>query len=307
MWLKGFEMNRHERTTRRKGFTLVELLVVVALLATLMAMLLPTLGRAKLLANVAKSRAWIHTLGDACEAYYHENSYYPGQQFSDQLIGSGQANSLFTGSQFLVRSFFTTLDKSNPAKINFTYDVAKTSYVTSKEADLMDPANKTIKITTTVDGTANQPFTPTPGWQSISSRLSNMPILYFPARLGVIGEEQYRWDDNGLDPYSATPYGGSAAVADPNLPAPDIRFLGPQKGNITAIFPKTGQRYPDGFITDSRLSPPRYSDPPSNNTANANYTYQQMTPHNPGKFILVGAGQDNVFFTKDDLIYPNWN
>lgn len=57
----------------RPGFTLVELLVVVALIATLAGLLLPTLGRAKESGRAAVCLSNLHQLGLALQMYAQDN------------------------------------------------------------------------------------------------------------------------------------------------------------------------------------------------------------------------------------------
>lgn len=65
-------------TARRRGFTLIEVLVVVAIIALLIALLLPSLQKARWTAKLVACQANMHDLGGAMTMYtnvYHE--YYP--------------------------------------------------------------------------------------------------------------------------------------------------------------------------------------------------------------------------------------
>ena len=72
-----------ERPARsRRGFTLVELLVVIGIIAVLIGILLPTISRARRQANTTACMATLRNLGQAISIYESENkgslpySYY---------------------------------------------------------------------------------------------------------------------------------------------------------------------------------------------------------------------------------------
>jgi len=59
---------------KKKGFTLIELLVVVAIIALLIAILLPSLGRAREMARRSACASNMKQIGLALNTYASENS-----------------------------------------------------------------------------------------------------------------------------------------------------------------------------------------------------------------------------------------
>lgn len=64
-------------TKRRKGFTIVELLTVMAIIAILMGLLVPAMNQVRKLAKDTSQRAQFRTIDTALEQYNGENGMYP--------------------------------------------------------------------------------------------------------------------------------------------------------------------------------------------------------------------------------------
>lgn len=161
-----------------RGFTLVELLTVVAIIGLLVSMVVPTI-RAVLQSNQRmKMLTRVQSLASAATIYKMSatgNRYYPGQ---DALglggLVSGNAtypNCQNAGSALLARCLFTDPNGAFPVS----------SYGRLDEG-LLD--------------TTNNPVTGVP-YSILDSASETMAILYYPSRMGEKGSvDQYRIADN---------------------------------------------------------------------------------------------------------------
>ncbi len=121
-------------SARAAGFTLLELMMVIAIIMILAGMLMPALNVAKQHANDATTRARIMALSDGATTYAHDNNnLYPGQWNMGKLqwvYGAVNANSLF-GSQALAMAMFG-LNANAPSAGD-----AKSNYAPYQEGDLI--------------------------------------------------------------------------------------------------------------------------------------------------------------------------
>lgn len=65
------------KSRKERGFTLIELLVVIAIIGMLAGILLPTFGKARIKARVAKAKAEMNNIRATLLDYYNEYSTFP--------------------------------------------------------------------------------------------------------------------------------------------------------------------------------------------------------------------------------------
>jgi prepilin-type N-terminal cleavage/methylation domain-containing protein/prepilin-type processing-associated H-X9-DG protein len=74
--VQGVNMSPNAHSARSRGFTLVELLVVIGIIALLIAVLMPALSRARESANLVKCAANLREIGQACLMHANEHKQH---------------------------------------------------------------------------------------------------------------------------------------------------------------------------------------------------------------------------------------
>ena len=151
---------------KARGFTLVELLVVITIIGLLMMILVPTVRMALVQAELAKTKAWVVEIAGGCSTFQSSFNIYPGQDDLAKIGADGAAvppvplTAKYTGSQYLAQKMM----------------LGPTVYIPFRSEDIR-----------TVAGMTN----------TITDRSSNpMAVLYYVAKIGVKDVTQYDVNQN---------------------------------------------------------------------------------------------------------------
>jgi len=172
-------MPTNKKETRRvRGFTLVELLTVVAIIGLLVGMVVPTIRAVLENSQRMKMLVRVQSLDAGARTYKMSgtgNRYYPGQDTEGRNALGGSSskypNCQNAGSALLARCLFTDPNGRFPVSAYGTY-----------EEDLLD--------------TSQDPITDVP-YSILDADSETMAILYYPSRIGEKGStSQYQASDN---------------------------------------------------------------------------------------------------------------
>ena len=91
---------KHYRKIKRAGFTLIEMLIIVGILVTLAALIIPNALKARMSANDVMAQATLKTVAGGMENYFFSKSRYPAD--TDDLVNDTPPyvnKDYFTGTQ----------------------------------------------------------------------------------------------------------------------------------------------------------------------------------------------------------------
>jgi len=285
---------------RHSGFTLVEMLTVVAIIALLISILVPSLARARDQAKRATIKALIKAASDGLDMFYNDFNQYPDSSLRPDPVqgypGAGTNNNL-SGAHWLARALlghdFEGMDIPGAVvgSVPINYDLVSSDrrgvYL---ERGPWAKDNDSQKI-------LGQTGTPDTGRPVIVDTY-NFPILYYRANARA-----------------ARPFSNNAIPGDPQSEALGIynhrdnvelmawEFAPGAPAHLIAEFG------PTDYETDS--SPDNIKDPKGNfvhylhdhaihEATNAGNGGRIRTV-NPESLILISSGKDGVYGTDDDL------
>jgi prepilin-type N-terminal cleavage/methylation domain-containing protein len=264
------------RTTcpSRRGFTIVEIIVVVSIIVILIALLIPAMSRARNTANMATARAQIESIQSALQSYFTDHNMYPpshlptGTSYGSITPGNG---SLML-AQGLMGFFPKPFDGAGPPSAGGpgTADEPLYGFRTRRQmggkvyGPYMDPARQSYERKT-------------PGQIEYFKDAWEHDVLYFRGRGQPTGSPPQIFDDNDN--------GNTAFFYNSDN-------LSTQKGSVDGSNPAT-----------MSLEYFKLIYPNANNSLITKNNYSNGGPVLGGEsYLLISAGPDEKYFTLDDLL-----
>lgn len=302
------------------GFTLVELMFVVAIIAILVAILLPTLAGSRDRARRMLGQAQIQSVAAACEKYYASYRTYPGY-YDDQVVWDNREE--ITSAENMVISLLggatSATDPSHPFahpdKVGFGPTVTDLSGNERAADPFYAPKEDELGLASGTVGADNE-------IPELIDLYGGMPILYWRARGAAYKPVQAApgialdYTDNDGDPavwegsfYRRINYDFTEATAlttpqylEPRNQAENslisdyfyTDILGLSDRNVTAAWAPPNQNFA-AFTAHQGRTRVRYND------VNGQYPngYGSARGALKGGIVLATAGDDGVYFNID--------
>ena len=275
---------------QKRGFTLVELLVVIGIIAVLISILIPVVGHVRTSSYAASTQNQLIVIQHGIEQYRQTFEAYPGPLADSQLKTSANPTGLATSSENLIFGLLGGWDPAGkpvgigaynpalvgggPASQNPLKAQRYQPFVdpTSAGLDPIKSGNAWLPWSNGAHANVANPgkYSDTAAPEFVDRFPDALPILYIRARVGASGVVV-------LNATTAYPAG--------TTPAYDPRQLFPYN-------------FPD-------LTAPASATPPNTDFANPQQYFGTLAdinvPRQRDGYLLISAGIDRIYGTGDDI------
>ena len=311
----------HTTSQLRRGFTLIEILVVVGIIALLVGILLPALGKVQERARMTQTMGLMQEFAKACDAFQQEFGRYPGLVPEEILANDPQISGTENAMLELMGGGVRKNDVDTTTYGNFT-PASGWEELTFKPTGQQDFFVKInvgkIGDGPFINGKQYPPFfapkandlRPTAGQKIGKSRTAELatsttripdlmdswgnPIIFLRAARNVgplagtnLDRAQFIvLDDGGTKYGTMDPYLGSDSLGDSSLPQTKA---GAQGSSIYTLFEDGSDATQKKKLFAQFLRHPGFGDPDKPLSG---------TPR--GKYLLISAGKDGIYFSRID-------
>ena len=306
----------HTHSHSRRGFTLIEILVVVGIIALLVGILLPALGKVQERARMTQTMGLMQEFAKACDAFQQECGRYPGLVPEEILANDPQISGTENAMLELMGGGVRKNDVDTSTYTNTTTGFGAPGWVELTFTPTGQPAfNVKINVGKIgdgpfINGKQYPPFfapkandlRPTAGQKGELATIKipdlmdswGNPIIFLRAArnvgplAGTNGDRaQFIVLDDGGTKYGAMdPYLGSDSLGDSSLPQTKA---GAQGSSIYTVFEDGSDATQKKKLFAQFLRHPGVGDPDKPLSG---------TPR--GKYLLISAGKDGIYFSRID-------
>ncbi|MFW5652722.1 MAG: type II secretion system protein [Planctomycetota bacterium] len=293
-----FQSRAAARTRRRSGFTLVELLVVIGIIALLIGLLLPALSGVRIASKRTDTEGRMKRLGDAADAFALQAGTYPGRVSERRLASentgyyeelSGTENALI---DLLGGASAFGSDRFTLAGVDiYREDIGRGPTIAGQKVDAfmqVDPDELTY-----VNGQLGQQAIDDP-----SDPRNFEGQRAFPDLVDAFGNPIIFWRNSGQRPEDADDPDLVQQFAD-NDPAP---FYSSSFYSYTASDNLSIAGKPSSGVNQlalSWLSPDRIAS--GRRLAEALVEHGTLRDSTRGAYIIMSAGPDRIFFSTEEV------